>query len=87
MRAAIIRDVKRLRSAGTDFITVSLHFGTEYQTEPNEDTENALARKLIAAGADIIAGSHPHIVQPYETVEAIRARRNDTSRLNHLFDG
>jgi poly-gamma-glutamate capsule biosynthesis protein CapA/YwtB (metallophosphatase superfamily) len=69
--AAIIRDIKILRSAGTDFITVALHFGTEYQTEPNEE-QKMLARKLIAAGADIIAGSHPHIVQPYETVDAIR---------------
>ena len=34
-------------------------------------TQKTLARKLIAAGADIIAGSHPHIVQPYETVEAV----------------
>jgi poly-gamma-glutamate synthesis protein (capsule biosynthesis protein) len=65
---AIIRDLGRLREAGADFITVALHFGTEYQTEPN-DRQKALARKLIAAGADIIAGSHPHVVQPYETVE------------------
>ncbi|MFC5648374.1 CapA family protein [Paenibacillus solisilvae] len=69
--SAIIRDIKRLRAAGVDFITVSLHFGTEYQTVPN-NTQTALARKLIAAGADIIAGSHPHVVQPYETVEAVR---------------
>ncbi len=75
-----------LRKAGADFITVALHFGTEYQTEPNEE-QKKLARKLIAAGADIIAGSHPHIVQPYETVERNKARRNDPSRLDHLFDG
>ncbi|QYR24077.1 CapA family protein [Paenibacillus sp. sptzw28] len=66
--ATIIRDIGRLREAGADFITVALHFGTEYQAQPN-DRQKALARKLIAAGADIIAGSHPHVVQPYETVE------------------
>lgn len=70
--AAIIRDIERLHAAGVDFITVSLHFGREYQTTPN-DAQKTLARKLIAAGADIIAGSHPHVVQPYETVEAVRA--------------
>jgi poly-gamma-glutamate capsule biosynthesis protein CapA/YwtB (metallophosphatase superfamily) len=64
----IIRDIGRLRDAGADFITVALHFGTEYQTVPS-DAQKKLARKLIAAGADIIAGSHPHVVQPYETVE------------------
>lgn len=69
---AIIRDIKRLREAGTDFITVALHFGVEYQLTPN-DTQKKLARKLIAAGADIIAGAHTHVVQPYETVEVSEA--------------
>jgi poly-gamma-glutamate synthesis protein (capsule biosynthesis protein) len=61
-------DISKLREAGADLITVSLHFGTEYQTAPN-DEQKLLARSLIAAGADIIAGSHPHVVQPYEVVE------------------
>lgn len=61
-------DIVRLRDAGADFITVSLHFGTEYQIAPNEE-QKRLARSLVAAGADIIAGSHPHVVQPYEVVE------------------
>ncbi|WP_051250790.1 CapA family protein [Paenibacillus harenae] len=64
----IKNDMSRLRQAGADFITVSLHFGTEYQTAPS-DEQKRLARALIAAGADIIAGSHPHVVQPYEVVE------------------
>ncbi|SDW60566.1 CapA family protein [Paenibacillus sp. CF384] len=67
--AKIISDIAKLRKAGADFITVVLHFGIEYQTQPNDAQKN-LARKLIAAGADIIAGSHPHVVQPYEIVEA-----------------
>ncbi|CAM4404447.1 CapA family protein [Paenibacillus endophyticus] len=61
-------DISRLREAGADFITVSLHFGTEYQIAPN-DEQKRLARSLIAAGADIIAGSHPHVIQPYEVLE------------------
>lgn len=61
-------DIIRLREAGADFITVSLHFGTEYQIIPNEE-QKRLARSLVAAGADIIAGSHPHVVQPYEVLE------------------
>ncbi|MGO4544887.1 CapA family protein [Paenibacillus sp. 2TAB23] len=63
-------DISRLREAGADFITVSLHFGTEYQTAPN-DEQKRLARSLIAAGADIIAGSHPHVIQPYEVLETM----------------
>lgn len=69
---AIIKDIKRLREAGADFVTVALHFGVEYQTTPN-DSQKKLARKLIAAGADIIAGAHTHVVQPYETVEVAEA--------------
>ncbi|MBM7563463.1 CapA family protein [Paenibacillus sacheonensis] len=65
---AIIKDIGRLKAAGADFITVCLHFGIEYQTTPN-DEQTMLARNLIAAGADIIAGSHPHVVQPYELAE------------------
>lgn len=61
-------DIERVRDAGADLVTVSLHFGTEYQTVPN-DSQTTLARSLAAAGADIIAGSHPHVVQPYEVVD------------------
>ena len=49
-------------------MTISLHFGNEYQTTPSEE-QKTLARSLIAAGADIIAGSHPHVIQPYEIIQ------------------
>lgn len=61
-------DIRRLRDAGADVVTVALHFGTEYQTKPNEE-QMRLARSLAAAGADIIAGSHPHVFQPYEVID------------------
>ncbi|MFC4101037.1 CapA family protein [Paenibacillus xanthanilyticus] len=64
----MLGDIAKLKEAGADFITVALHFGTEYQTSPS-DEQMKLARKLIAHGADIIAGAHPHVVQPYEMVE------------------
>lgn len=63
-------DIHRIREAGADVVTVALHFGTEYQTMPNEE-QKRLARSLVAAGADIIAGSHPHVLQPYELVETV----------------
>lgn len=65
----IIEDIQKTKQAGADFVTVALHFGTEYQTKPNEE-QKRLARKLVAEGADIIAGSHPHVIQPYEVLEA-----------------
>jgi poly-gamma-glutamate synthesis protein (capsule biosynthesis protein) len=65
----MVRDIAALREAGADYIVIALHFGTEYQTMPNKEQKD-LARRLIAAGADLIAGSHPHVIQPYEIVEA-----------------
>ncbi|MEK3881374.1 CapA family protein [Paenibacillus sp. PL2-23] len=73
--AKMIGDIQRLRQAGADIITVALHFGHEYQTAPSEE-QKRLARALAAGGADIIAGSHPHVVQPYEVVEAVDASGN-----------
>ena len=64
----IVRDISALREAGADYVAIALHFGTEYQTEPSEE-QKRLARRLIAAGADLIAGSHPHVIQPWEVVE------------------
>ncbi|MFD0713615.1 CapA family protein [Paenibacillus sp. GCM10027626] len=69
---AMISDIAKLRKAGADFITIALHFGIEYETKPNE-AQKQLARKLIAAGADIVAGSHPHVVQPFEICEVTAA--------------
>lgn len=64
----ITDDISRLRKAGADAIVVSLHFGIEYQRIPN-DSQRSIAKQVIAAGADIVLGSHPHVVQPYETIE------------------
>ncbi|NDI34463.1 CapA family protein [Chengkuizengella sediminis] len=61
-------DIQKLKSEGVDVVTVSVHFGTEYKRTPNE-TQKQIAEHLIKAGADIILGSHPHVVQPYEILE------------------
>lgn len=61
-------DIERAREAGADVITVMLHFGNEYARQPN-DGQKQLAKQLISWGADIILGSHTHVIQPYEWVE------------------
>lgn len=65
---AIAADIKRLREEGADAVSVSLHFGTEYERQPNAE-QRSIARAVIESGADIVLGSHPHVVQPYETIE------------------
>lgn len=55
-------DIAKARSAGADSIILFFHWGVEKQNEP--DTEQIdLAGICFDAGADIIIGSHPHVLQ------------------------
>lgn len=49
----------------SDFVVVYAHWGYEYKLQES-DIQKKLAYKFIDAGADIIIGSHPHVVQPIE---------------------
>lgn len=51
----------------TDILVVSVHFGEEYQTKPNE-IQKLIAKNAIDAGANLVIGHHPHVVQPVEYV-------------------
>jgi poly-gamma-glutamate synthesis protein (capsule biosynthesis protein) len=48
-----------------DLLIVSVHWGNELESLPNA-RQQILARGLAAAGADIIIGHHPHVLQPVE---------------------
>lgn len=48
-----------------DILIVSLHWGNEYQKEP-QTWQTTLARQIIEKGARVIIGHHPHVVQPVE---------------------
>lgn len=60
--------IRQARELGADAVAVSVHFGQEYQSRPNEE-QKRLAEHLVRAGADIVLGSHPHVLQPYEWIE------------------
>lgn len=60
-------DVRRLREAGAEVIIALPHWGVEYRREPTERMQSD-ARKLVAAGVDVVLGSHPHMVQPVTTL-------------------
>lgn len=51
-----------------DVVIVSLHWGREYAIEPTSD-QRKLAKEAVAAGADLIIGHHPHVLQPVEVIE------------------
>ncbi|UHA73039.1 CapA family protein [Paenibacillus sp. 481] len=63
----MIKDIQKTKQAGADAIAIALHFGPEYKTKPTNE-QVKLARKLVQAGADIILGAHPHVLQPYEQI-------------------
>jgi poly-gamma-glutamate synthesis protein (capsule biosynthesis protein) len=48
-----------------DFVIISMHAGTEYTQKPNNSQVN-FAHAAIEAGADLIIGHHPHVVQVME---------------------
>lgn len=52
------------KSAGR-FVIVFPHWGGEYQAKHNT-SQSKLAREWIDQGADMVVGSHPHVVQDFE---------------------
>ena len=60
-------DIKKLKDK-SDIVIVYTHWGNEYQLVPNE-RQIYLKEKLQEYGADIILGSHPHVLQKYEVEE------------------
>lgn len=63
----VIRDIERAEEIA-DFTIVCPHWGTEYTTTPSTAQKN-FAKQMADAGADLIVGTHPHVVQPVEWVE------------------
>ena len=57
-------------SEETDYQIVYIHWGTEEQDTP-DDYMRSLAKELIDAGADLIIGSHPHVLQGIEYIDGV----------------
>lgn len=55
-------DIEKARKMEADIIVLCLHWGTEYDTVPSE-SQTAMAEYFFSEGADIIIGSHPHVLQ------------------------
>lgn len=63
--------VRKAYEQKPDFVVVLPHFGNEYVEFQNSYQEN-LVNALFEAGASIILGSHPHVLQPVKIREIIR---------------
>lgn len=57
-------DIEKGRSI-SDIICISLHWGHQFYRYPSPK-QIALAREIVDAGANVIIGHHPHVIQGYE---------------------
>jgi poly-gamma-glutamate capsule biosynthesis protein CapA/YwtB (metallophosphatase superfamily) len=60
---AIKHDLDEAKKMKPDFIITFLHWGVEHVMVEN-DNQRSIAKLLHQWGADLIVGSHPHVVQP-----------------------
>lgn len=58
---ALIEEAKR----SSDYVMVQIHWGDERQTSFQPE-EQEIAHRLVDAGADVIVGHHPHVLQGFE---------------------
>ncbi len=65
----IENDLERARKI-SDTIIVSMHWGTEYSNEVNNE-QTALAKYLADQGVLAIIGTHAHVIQPVEYVTGV----------------
>jgi poly-gamma-glutamate synthesis protein (capsule biosynthesis protein) len=82
--APAVAEIERMKSLTPrcDALIVFPHWGVEYQLTAT-DRQRSLAHEFIDAGADIVIGSHPHVVEP---VEIYRDHAIFYSLGNFVFD-
>ncbi|MCC8017464.1 MAG: CapA family protein [Lachnospiraceae bacterium] len=65
---ALKEQIAALREEGADVIIACCHWGIEKDYYPN-DYQQTTAHELIDAGADLVIGNHPHVLQGVEVYE------------------
>ncbi|MGZ8568148.1 MAG: CapA family protein [Bacteroidia bacterium] len=73
--AEIRKDIKKAQEKGAEVIILTIHWGTEYENEPNKE-QKKLAKWFLENGIDVVMGSHPHVIQP--AVWEIYTPKNDS---------
>jgi len=68
------REIREARGKA-DVVIVNVHFGQEYARMP-DGSQKTFATMAAEAGADIIIGHHPHVLQPVEWIETASGRKS-----------
>lgn len=77
----VFSEIMKLRP-DVDVLIVTPHWGVEYQKEPTQNMSD-LAHKFIDSGADMVIGTHPHIIGD---TEAYKDKKIYYSLGNFAFD-
>lgn len=65
-RTDLLKDgIRKLKSEGAEVVIACCHWGIEKEYYPN-DYQRTTAHDLIDAGADLVIGNHPHVLQGVE---------------------
>ncbi len=73
--------ISAMRASGAEAIVLFIHWGDEYTTKVNEK-QTAIAQKMCDMGVDVIAGSHPHVVQ---TVDLLTSTTDENHKTVCLY--
>ncbi|WP_251212210.1 CapA family protein [Adlercreutzia murintestinalis] len=65
IEAEVTARIVEAKDAGAQVVLVYYHWGIEREYVPNA-TQVKLAHAAIDAGADLVVGSHPHVIQGWE---------------------
>lgn len=60
---SMVADIERAKELA-DVVIASFHWGVHYVSRPIADYQQTVARAAVDAGASVVLGHHPHILQP-----------------------
>ena len=66
---ALLEKIKTAKEQA-DFVVVYVHWGEERKEKPNE-AQTTLAHNIVDAGADLVIGAHPHVLQGIEYYKGV----------------
>ena len=66
--------ISGMKAAGAEAIILYIHWGNEFSVATT-NSQRAMAQKLCDLGVDVIAGSHPHVVEPIQLLTSTDGSR------------
>lgn len=69
--------IAAMKEAGAEAIVLYIHWGQQYKLVPTGD-QTAIAQKMCDLGVDVIAGGHPHVVEPITMLQSTTDENHQT---------